>query len=151
MIGVLNNLQIDALLRSRVVGRIGCQVGDKIYIVPITYCFDGEYIIAHSKEGLKITGMRTNPNVCFQTEQIENMINWQSVIVWGKYEELVGGDARSAMQKFINRFQSLMTTETKKYTDGIAIHQLESGGTKTVVYRIKILEKTGRFEQRIED
>ena len=147
MIKELNNEEIDTLLRSRVVGRIGYQAKGKMFIVPITYCFDGESIIGHSFEGLKIKSMRENPNVCFQTEEIDNMLNWQSVMVWGEYEEFEGGDARLAMQKFINRFQTLMPTEMKQHTDGIAAQQLESGGNKTVVYHIKILEKTGRYEK----
>lgn len=148
MLGELNIEQIDALLRSEVIGRLGCHADDKTYIVPITYVFDGDAIIGHSAEGMKIDKLRQNPNVCFEIDKIENMGNWQSVIVWGVFEELQGYDARLAMQKLINRILPLITSETSMSTHGIDAHQLETNGQKAVVYHIKILEKTGRFEKK---
>jgi uncharacterized protein len=148
MLGKLNNDQIEQLLRTQVVGRLGCHHDDKIYVVPITYIYDGQYIIGHTQEGMKIHMMRENPNVCFEIDKVDNMANWESVIAWGVYEELQGYDARLAMQKLINRMQPLMIDETNAPTQGMETHLLDTGGIKVVVYRIKILEKTGRFEKR---
>jgi uncharacterized protein len=147
MFGELDKDEIDTLLRTQVIGRIGCQTDGKLYIVPITYVFDGESIIGHTAEGMKTEIMRQNPNVCFEVDHVENMLNWQSVIVWGVYEELQGNDARLAMQKLINKIQPLITSETSLQTHGIEVHQLETGGKKIIIYRIKISEKTGRFEK----
>ena len=148
MLGKLNNEQIDDLLRSEVIGRLGCHADDKMYIVPITYVFDGDAIIGHSAEGMKIEKLRQNPNVCFEIDKIENMANWKSVIVWGVFEELQGYDARLAMQKLINRILPLITSETSLPTHAIEAHQLETDGNKAVIYCIKIQEKTGRFEKK---
>jgi uncharacterized protein len=148
MLGELSEAEIDDLLRSEVVGRIGCHYNGRTYVVTMTYAFDGDAIIGHTSEGMKVDILRHNPNVCFEVSKIENMSNWQSAIIWGEFEELQGYDARLAMQKLINRIESLITSETSQPTYGIEAHQLDSGGTKTVVYRIKILEKTGRFEKK---
>jgi uncharacterized protein len=147
MFGELDIDEIDSLLRSQVIGRIGCHTDGKLYIVPMTYVFDGENIIGHTAEGLKTDIMRKNPNVCFEIDHVVNMVNWQSVITWGTYEELQGNDARLAMQKLINKMQPLITDETSLQTHGIETNQLETGGKKIIVYRIKITEKTGRFEK----
>ena len=88
MLGELTPEQINAVLFNEVVGRIGCYLEGRTYIVPITYVFDGEAVYGHSAEGLKIRMMRTNPNVCFQVDQRENLANWRSVIAWGVFEEL---------------------------------------------------------------
>jgi uncharacterized protein len=149
MLGKLDNAQIDDFLRSEVIGRIGCHYDGLTYVVPITYVFDGEFIYAHTSEGMKIDMMRQNPNVCFEVDKIENMGNWQSVIVWGVFEELQGYDARLAMQKLITRMLPLITSVTSQPTHGIEAHQLETDGHKAVVYRIRIIEKTGRFEKVI--
>jgi nitroimidazol reductase NimA-like FMN-containing flavoprotein (pyridoxamine 5'-phosphate oxidase superfamily) len=69
------------------VGRLGCSTDGKMYIVPVTFVYDGTYIYAHSKEGLKIKMMRNNPSVCFEVDIIDNLTNWRSVILWGEYEE----------------------------------------------------------------
>ena len=55
MIGQLTKDQIHHLLSTQVVARLGCAVSDQVYVVPISFVFDGKYIYAHSKEGLKIT------------------------------------------------------------------------------------------------
>ena len=147
MFGELTEIQIDSLLRSQCIGRLGCHAGGKTYVVPITYLFDGENLISHTSEGMKIEMMRENPNVCFEIDCIENMGNWESAIIWGVYEELQGYDARLAMQKLITSFKLLLTPDKNNPTHGIEEHQLESGGSKSIVYQIKIVEKTGRFEK----
>src|SRR5665811_1020768 len=90
MLGKLTDKQIEHVLHRQSIGRIGCYAEDRIYIVPVTYVFHKGYIYAHSKEGLKVQMMRKNPHVCFQVDALENMANWQSVIIWGEYEELRG-------------------------------------------------------------
>jgi uncharacterized protein len=147
MLGKLDNDEIDDFLRSEIIGRIGCHHEGKTYVVPVTYVFDGESIYGHTSEGMKIEMMRQNPNVCFEVDKIENMANWQSVIVWGVFEELQGYDARLAMQKMITRMLPLITNDITQITHGIEMHQLETEGHKFIVYRIRIIEKTGRFEK----
>lgn len=149
MLGKLDNEQMEELLHSQVIGRIGCHHDDKIYVVPITYVYDGEYIIGHTQEGMKTHILRQNPNVCFEVDIVDNMANWQSVITWGIYEELQGYDARLAMQKLINRMLPLIIDEINQPTQGMETHLLDTGGIKVIIYRIKILEKTGRFEKRL--
>jgi nitroimidazol reductase NimA-like FMN-containing flavoprotein (pyridoxamine 5'-phosphate oxidase superfamily) len=73
MLGELTKDQSEQVLWSEVLGRIGCYTDGRVYVVPVTYAFDGAYIYAHSKEGLKIQMMRKNPMVCFQVDQMENM------------------------------------------------------------------------------
>ena len=147
MLGKLNQGQIEELLHTQVVGRIGCHHAGKTYVVPITYVYDGEHIIGHTQDGMKIHIMRENPYVCFEIDKVDNMANWESVITWGLYEELQGYDARLAMQKLINRMLPVMIDETHIPTQGMETHLLDTGGIKVIVYRIKLLEKTGRFEK----
>ncbi|WP_298733409.1 hypothetical protein [uncultured Chitinophaga sp.] len=48
--------------------------------MPVSYAFNGKYVIAHSKEDMKISMMRKHPQVCFQVDEIEDYANWRSVI-----------------------------------------------------------------------
>ncbi len=149
MTGELNREQIDNLLRSQVLGRLGCQANGQIYVVPITYAYDGEYLYLHTKEGLKTELMRANPQVCFEVDHIENMANWQSVIFWGTYEELEGEEADNALRYLSNRMVPLVTSET--YRPHYGLHQKPAGRmdarTKMVVFRIKMDQATGRYEK----
>lgn len=148
MLGKLTDAQIDQVLHTQFVGRIGCNNGDKIYVVPVTYVYSSGYIYAHSKEGMKVQMMRNNPKVCFQVDTMDNMTNWRSVILWGKYEELkTEKEQKSGMKIMIDRLAPFMTSETVRPSHHAHAPEIVEKGLKAVVYRIKIKEKTGRFEK----
>lgn len=149
MLGELNPDQIEKLLHGQMIGRIGCSANGITYVVPVTYAYDGKHIYAHSKDGMKIQMMRMNPMICFEVDQMEDMANWQSVIVWGTYEELKNHDQEFGLKQLTSRFQPHTISETSMPSHEIPeSHQNDSGPYKTVVFRIEIKVKTGRFEKR---
>ncbi len=151
MIDDLKPAEIEELLHAELVARIGCHADGNTYVVPITYAYDGEGIIGHSIDGMKVRMMRQNPQVCIEIDRMENPSTWQSVIAWGTYEELAGDDARHAMGVLMERFAPLMTSETSQPTDpehGMDQATLAKGERpQAVIYRIRLTEKTGRFER----
>jgi uncharacterized protein len=151
MLGELNKDQIEQVLWSEVIGRIGCHADGRTYVVPITYVYDGESIYGHSADGMKLRMMRKNPNVCFEIDDMENMANWRSVIAWGTFEELTGDEANRAMQLLINRLMPLMVSETaqsSQVAERTGSHRADAAGRTASVYCIRLTEKTGRFEKR---
>lgn len=149
MIGFMNKTQIDNLLRSEVIGRIGCAAEGKVYVVPITFVYDGIRILAHTALGLKVDMMRSNSNVCFEVDHVSNLANWQSVIVWGTYEELKGKEEEDALQQIINRIHPLTTSETSVPRHGLERpHAPVNPHIQLVVFKINITEATGKFEKR---
>ncbi|MFZ6014337.1 MAG: pyridoxamine 5'-phosphate oxidase family protein [Bacteroidota bacterium] len=149
MLGTLSEDQIEHVLRTQIVGRIGCYAENEIYVVPITYVFHKGYIYAHSKEGRKVHMMRKNPNVCIQVDAMENMTNWRSVIVWGEYEELKSEkEQKAGMKIMVDRLMPFSTSETVRPSHGLAhAPEVVEKGFKAVAYRIKIIRTTGRFEK----
>lgn len=149
MIGELTFAQIQQVLFSQVVGRIGCFADNKIYVVPVTFVYDGKDIYVHSKEGLKITMMRKNPNVCFEVDVMENMANWRSVIVWGRYEELKTEVAyKKGMKILSDRLSPLIISHTAQVGIDLSMAPLKvERQKKAIAYRIKINESTGKFEK----
>jgi uncharacterized protein len=148
MLGTLHKPQIDTVLYSQVVGRMGCYADGKLYVVPVTYAYDGEYIYSHSRDGMKIKMMRKNPDVCFEVDVMENMANWRSVILWGLYEEMKSAVAQAkGMKILMDRFAPLMASETIKPPSHSMRPQMVEKEVKAIVYRIKIRECTGRYEK----
>lgn len=148
MLGKLSDKQIDELLHNQSVGRLGCYNNGKIYVVPVTYAFDGENIICHTREGMKLEMMRQNPEVCFEVDVIENLANWQSVIAWGTFKELSGDEAELALQKLLQKIQTLLTSETALPHDpGNSEERRATRGLTAIIYQVFIKEKTGRFEK----
>jgi nitroimidazol reductase NimA-like FMN-containing flavoprotein (pyridoxamine 5'-phosphate oxidase superfamily) len=149
MLGQLNDDQIENVLSSRVVGRIACADGKQPYIVPVTYTYDGEYIYGQTNEGMKLNILRKNKNVCFEVDMMSDMRNWQSVIVYGKFEELKDKEAEKARDILFGRVFTLMTSSTIHAHEHEATAKVDdSTRVKHVMYRIKIKNKTGRFEKQ---
>jgi nitroimidazol reductase NimA-like FMN-containing flavoprotein (pyridoxamine 5'-phosphate oxidase superfamily) len=149
MIGKLTYEQINEVLKANVLGRIGCNDGNKTYVVPVNYVFDDKFIICHSVLGMKIKMMRKNPEVCFEVDEMKSFTNWKSVILWGTYQELTEErDRYGAMKLFVDRMMKMKISETAVLPEisEQRVHPRSPGNIKPVIYRIVITEKTGRYE-----
>lgn len=135
-IHILPDDEIEALLRTSIVGRIACcahgAAGDdgRPFLVPLAYGYDGEAVYAHSGPGRKIQLMRAQPLVSFEVDSAEAPDRWRSVIAEGTYEELTDSDARSRALAII-------------YPPPAHIPAL---GDDVIVYRIRLTAKSGRYE-----
>lgn len=150
MLGELNRAEIQQILRTQAVGRIGCHANGRPYVVPITYVYDGGVgIYFHSLAGLKIQMMRANPFVCFEVDVVHDLANWQSVIAWGQFEELTGEPATKGLELLMNGLLPFITGETTTPSHGLPTSS-HSDKLKTglIVGRLNLLEMTGRFEKR---
>jgi hypothetical protein len=151
MIGELQPQQIEEVLSSQVVGRIGCHAGGETYIVPISYAYDGTYVYCHTHEGKKLDMMRQNPKICFEVDDLKDMANWRSVIAKGTFQELVSRHERNnAMQTLLNRYLPVLSSITTHLGEFWPFIPDDTREIKGVVFRIALKEKTGRFESGYE-
>ena len=136
VIHVLSDEGIEELLRTALVGRIACcahgaEEGDgRPYVVPLAYGYDGEAVYAHSGPGRKIRLMRAQPLVSFEVDQAEAPDRWRSAIAEGVYEEITESTERERALRIV-------------YPPPAAVPLL---GPETVVYRIRLTAKSGRYE-----
>jgi hypothetical protein len=128
--------EVEATLWRQRIGRIGCSVNDRPYVVPITYAYDGTYVYAYSGLGRKIEVMREQPLVCFEVDEVEGDVSWRSVIAEGVYEELVDDGARRDAL-------ALLTSDGAQ----VVPRSLDGAG-RLVVFRLRLTERSGRFERR---
>jgi uncharacterized protein len=151
MFGELGEEAIDVILHHQLIGQIGCHANDVTYVVPVSYAYRNGHIYAYSQEGMKINMMRENPKVCFQVHTMENMANWQSIVVWGDFEELITDPGREdAIRILLNRYLPAISSEkTHLTTNWPAVPEKDlSQSVKGIVFRIKITKKTGRYENK---
>ncbi len=153
MIGEMTKEEMERLLQAEMIGHLGCYAHGKVYVVPVTYAYSHGCVYAHSSEGSKIQMMRQNPEVCFEVEHVENMSTWQSVIIHGTFEELIGEEASRAMELLMERFlpylgstsETMPTPHPDRPAPGSVGH---AGNHQAVVYRICVRERSGRYEMR---
>ena len=132
----LAGAEIDDLLETQVVGRIGCHAEGLTYVVPVIYAREDGDVYVASVEGQKIRMMRENPRVCFEVDEYHPGRSWRSVILHGVYEELDGPAARHALDVLAARFAG----------GGPARRQAQEG--RTVCFRIRVHEASGRAYER---
>ena len=148
MVGTLDEQEMNNFLKKHCFAHLSCRSGDQLYLVPISYVFEGDCIYGQTKAGLKIDMMRKNPDVCVQVEKIQNIAEWTSVISWGKFEELHGQPAIDAMAKLIDhlgpQIEELGTSRTSR---DITPPKSDGKPQTDIVYCIHITEMTGRFER----
>jgi len=148
MFGNLNEKEIDGLISSQLVGRIGCHADGITYVVPVSYAYEDNCLYIHTKEGMKISMMRKNPKVCFQTDQQDDMANWRSVVAWGEFEELNDPVERTAgLQKLLHRKLPLISSETTHLSPLWPFAPVDVMDIPGIIYRIRLTKKTGRFEE----
>ena len=148
MLGKLTSPEIEKLLRREVVGRLGCSDGKLVYVVPISYHYDGEYVYCHTHEGMKIDIMRKHPVICFEVDRMQNMANWQSVVAHGTFEELTDTELRNdALQRLHSRVLPLVSSETTHLSRDWPFAPAELAKIQGVTFRIRLGNKTGRFEK----
>jgi nitroimidazol reductase NimA-like FMN-containing flavoprotein (pyridoxamine 5'-phosphate oxidase superfamily) len=128
----LDRSEIDAFLRRRIVGRVGCHAAGRTYVVPVIYVWDGEFVYVQSVEGRKVEMMRANPEVCFEVDEYEPDGSWRSVIVDGVYEELEGGSATDALALLAQRFVGRRSGHARAM------------GRRPVAFRIRCTQASGR-------
>jgi nitroimidazol reductase NimA-like FMN-containing flavoprotein (pyridoxamine 5'-phosphate oxidase superfamily) len=145
MLGELDVEQIEQVLRSEDIGRLGCIANGWPYVVPVTYVYDGGNVYAHTGEGLKLRAMRENPLVCLEVEQIRSMANWRTVVVRGRFEELSSEENDRALSLLTTRLTRTEMSETARLLQHEDVVQRE-GIRRPVLFRIRVQDKTGRFE-----
>jgi nitroimidazol reductase NimA-like FMN-containing flavoprotein (pyridoxamine 5'-phosphate oxidase superfamily) len=78
---------LDLLAGTRL-GRLACVHGSQPYIVPFYFAYHGNYLYSFSTVGQKIAWMRANPLVCVEVDEVTSPHKWESVVIFGRYEEL---------------------------------------------------------------
>ena len=147
MLGTLETNEIEEFLHRQVVGRIGCHADGVTYIVPVSYAYDGRYMYAHSREGMKTAIMRKNPKICFEVDHMKDMANWKSVISWGVFEELTDPTERNKAIKILSdRILPVVSSETTHLSRHWPFPDPDTSHVTGVVFRVELTEKTGRFE-----
>ena len=139
MMKMLSDDEARRLFQFARVVRLGCMVNGAPYVVPINCHLEDDYLYSHSLPGLKISGLRENPQACVQVDEIESDLHWRSAIAFGKFEEITNPNERhDVLTKLLKKFPMLTPVESEIALDGAA--------AEVIVFRIRIERLTGVSE-----
>lgn len=136
--------QCYGFLKRMKFGRLGCARDNQPYVVPIYFACDGKHLYCFSTEGQKIEWMRDNPLVCVEVDEVISHLDWKSVVVLGRYEELSDVSARTAEREYaLELLQKRAMWWQPAY---VAVEHRSSPDALTpVFYRIRIDQVTGHW------
>ena len=84
----MSHKAIIDLLKSAHVGHIACARGAQPYVTPFSFVYYDGFIYSFATVGKRIEWMRANPLVCVEVERIVSHREWQTVVAFGRYQEL---------------------------------------------------------------
>jgi nitroimidazol reductase NimA-like FMN-containing flavoprotein (pyridoxamine 5'-phosphate oxidase superfamily) len=74
-----------ALLARQHVGRLAFTLHDRVDIEPIHYVFDADWLFGRTSSGTKLATLLHNPWCAFETDEVTDLLNWESVVVKGTF------------------------------------------------------------------
>lgn len=113
---ITESIEINKILSTAKIGRLGTSFNDKPYITPVNFVHDNDKVFIHSaNSGHKLDNVRSNHNVCFEVEEVErpvikepicaSTVIYRSVIMFGKIRILVDKPQKiDALKKFIEKY-----------------------------------------------
>lgn len=143
MIHELTPAECREVLSRASLGRLACSRRDQPYVVPVFVYYDEAWnsLFSFATAGQKVRWMRQNPRVCVEVEDITSQLQWATVLVFGRYEEIRSTPEEVEMRQ---RAQELFKRRHAWWLP--AGSKLDTGKEPRapVVYRIRIDRLTGR-------
>jgi nitroimidazol reductase NimA-like FMN-containing flavoprotein (pyridoxamine 5'-phosphate oxidase superfamily) len=142
LIQELTPTQCADVLERMNLARLGCSKDGQPYIVPILFSFDRDRgcVYCFSTIGQKVQWMRENPLVCLEIDDVHDKNHWQSVVIFGRYEEIQDSPEEAEARQ---RAEALFQQRAEWWLPAAAkVGSRERHAI--VVYRIHIDRVTGR-------
>ncbi len=142
---IIDRTLLDWVIRRAVVCRLGLSQGDRAYIVPLSFGYDGQCIYFHTAaEGRKLDMLAANPQVCFEMEHDVKVIphetracawsmSFYSVMGTGVVREVTEPDEKvAALQVIMGHYSP-------------QVWEIGAADARTVrVWRLEIEEMSGK-------
>jgi nitroimidazol reductase NimA-like FMN-containing flavoprotein (pyridoxamine 5'-phosphate oxidase superfamily) len=128
-LSVLPAAALEDLFLRHHVGHLGCVVDGRPYVVPITYVYVDGCVYGHTTPGRKLAALQAEPHVCFEVAESGPGGSWRSVVAQGIFEEVRDAAERARILARLHE----------------ATPEVVPAAADSVVYRLRLTEKTGRL------
>ena len=131
----LEREEIDGILRRNTVGRLAFSFRDRVDITPIHYVYADGWVYGRTAPGTKLLTLAHNPWVAFETDEVESLFSWRSVVVKGRVYVLDEDAPAEVYERALGRLRALIPE---------ALTADDPTPARTMVFRISIDEAEGR-------
>jgi nitroimidazol reductase NimA-like FMN-containing flavoprotein (pyridoxamine 5'-phosphate oxidase superfamily) len=122
----MSSEEIERFLTCSRVGRIGISYKGQTYIFPLGYVYSDSKIFFHScNKGLKMEGIRENPNVCFEVdESTSDSSMYKSIMIFGTAKIISDKEKMIPyLQQLINKYRVPLTFESYMIKNKLNVEQ----------------------------
>ncbi|MBN2048895.1 MAG: pyridoxamine 5'-phosphate oxidase family protein [Spirochaetales bacterium] len=144
---ITDRKELEALITEATVCRLAVTDGLEPYVVPLNFGYDeGNFYIHGAAEGKKVALLQKNPRVCLEIDIPEGLepdkngnpcsygFGYRSIIARGTAELLEDPEEKKRALEIILRH----------YDQEVSLSFSEASMKRTRVYKIKVLEMTGK-------
>ena len=141
---ITDRAEIDAVIGSCQVCRLGlCDEGEP-YIVPMCFGYDGESVYCHSAvEGRKLDILRRNPRVCVEFDQLLDLVEGKEACGWGMHYRSVVGTGTAEFVEGLEAKRAGLALVMAQYSDGDFSFP-EGAVNRVSVFRVRLDQLTGK-------
>lgn len=134
--------KIETLIKNSIVCRLGINQGKAPYIVPLNFGYSDNIIYFHSgPKGNKLDLLRADPNVCFEFDQISDVIESQEPCSWNmKYQSIIGKGKVEFIEKIEKKTKALEIIISQYSDRQMDIPQVKAKAA--VVFKVNIENMT---------
>ena len=142
---IIDKTEIELIIQSGRVCRIGLCVDDVPYIVPMYYGYrDGCLYFHAALKGKKLDMIKQNNNVCFEIDSESEMVNTGVPCNWkNSYESVIGFGTASLVEDIEDKKRALNVL-IDHYAPGTQYEFPLKNVKRTAVIKIEIQEMTGK-------
>jgi uncharacterized protein len=127
-----------AVLSANHVGRIAFSLHERVEIVPIHYVHADGWIFGRTSHGRKLENLTARWWVAFETDAIDGLFDWRSVVVHGGFYLLEPDSGLHDAELYAHAIAALRTILPATLTDADPVPD------RTLVFGIAVQEITGR-------
>ena len=137
--------EIERIIRSGAVCRIGLCVDDVPYIVPMYYGYRNRCLYFHAAlKGKKLDMIKQNNQVCFEIDVESKIVNTGVPCDWkNSYESVIGSGIASVIKDPAEKMLALNVL-IEHYSPGTSYDFPNKNVQRTAVIKIEITEMTGK-------
>lgn len=132
----LTRAECDELLRRNHVGRIAFSYHDHVDIEPINFVYESDWIYGRTADGAKLRTLAHNRWLAFETDEVDALFDWKSVVVKGALYILESDEVRG------ETYEHAIAVLREVNPAILAAH--DPAPQRTVVFRIHADQVTGR-------
>ncbi|HLS48070.1 MAG TPA: pyridoxamine 5'-phosphate oxidase family protein, partial [Gemmatimonadales bacterium] len=129
----MDQAECEALLKRHHHGRIAFSFKDRVDIQPISYLFEGEWLVGRTQHGSKLRTLQQSPWVAFEVDETDGPFDWRSVVIRGTVYILSPGTPE--YEENVAAIQALLPA---------AFTEDDPTPERDVVFRIYPRDMTGR-------